>query len=245
MTISISKASAADTTRTRAMSKKSSTGKRPEKKGGKFFPALCNIIGTFLLLLVIAVSLPLTLPRLLGVEAYHVETGSMEPAIPVGSLVYVDPVSPETLEPGDIVAFRSNETVITHRVVENHYFYSELITKGDANEKEDINPVRYDEVIGRVTVHFPVIGRFLSIYELPVTRIYMLCLAACGVMLNVLAGRIRTRQEQKFQEQLEEYDRRRAKKARADLDEVYKGESLPPSQQRETASSGKAKGGKK
>ena len=227
------------------MSKKSSTGKRPEKKGGKFFPALCNIIGTLLLLLVIAVSLPLTLPRLLGVEAYHVETGSMEPAIPVGSLVYVDPVSPETLEPGDIVAFRSNETVITHRVVENHYFYSELITKGDANEKEDINPVRYDEVIGRVTVHFPVIGRFLSIYELPVTRIYMLCLAACGVMLNLLAGRIRTRQEQKFQEQLEEYDRRRAKKARADLDAVYKGESLPPSQQRETTSSGKAKGGKK
>ena len=102
------------------MSKKSSTGKRPEKKGGKFFPALCNIIGTLLLLLVIAVSLPLTLPRILGIEAYHVETGSMEPAIPVGSLVYVDPVSPETLEPGDIVAFRSNETVITHRVVENH-----------------------------------------------------------------------------------------------------------------------------
>ena len=210
------------------MSKKSSTGKRPEKKGGKFFPALCNIIGTFLLLLVIAVSLPLTL-------AYHVETGSMEPAIPVGSLVYVDPVSPETLEPGDIVAFRSNETVITHRVVENHYFYSELITKGDANEKEDINPVRYEEVIGRVTVHFPVIGRFLSIYALPVTRIYMLCLAACGVMLNLLAGRIRTRQEQKFQEQLEEYDRRRAKKARADLDAVYKGESLPPSQQRDSS----------
>jgi len=218
------------------MSKTSSSVKRPEKKGGKFFPALCNVIGTLLLLLVIAVSLPLALPRFLGVEAYHVETGSMEPAIPAGSLVYVDPVSPETLEPGDVVAFYSKDTVITHRVVENHYFYSELITKGDANEKEDIKPVRYDEVIGRVTVHFPVIGRFLSVYALPVSKIYLLCLAACGVMLNVLAGRIRTRHEQKFQEELEEYDRRRAKKARADLDEVYKGDSLPPSR--------KAKGGK-
>ena len=66
-----------------------------------------------------------------------------------------------------------------------------------------------------------------------------------ALLIYTIAGRIRTRQEQKFQEQLEEYDRRRAKKARADLDEVYKGESLPPSQQRETASSGKAKGGKK
>ena len=204
------------------MSKKSSAVKRPEKKGGKFFPALCNVIGTLLLLLVIAVSLPLALPRFLGVEAYHVETGSMEPAIPVGSLVYVDPVSPDTLEPGDIVAFYSGETVITHRVVENHYFYNELITKGDANEKEDINPVRYDEVIGRVTVHFPVLGRFLSVYAMPVSKVYLLCLAACGVMLNVLAGRIRTRHEQKFQEALEEYDRMRAKKARDEMDKVVK-----------------------
>ena len=219
------------------MSKTSSANRRPEKKGGKFFPALCNIIGTLLLLLVIAVSLPLALPRFLGYEAYHVETGSMEPAIPVGSLVYVDPVSPETLEPGDVVAFRSGETVITHRVVENHYFYNELITKGDANEKEDINPVRYDEVVGRVTVHFPVLGRFLSVYALPVSKVYLLALAACGVMLNVLAGRIRTRHEQKFQEALEEYDRRRAKKARADLDKVYKEDSF--------SDSPPARGGKK
>ena len=204
------------------MSKKSSSLRRPVKKGGKFFPALCNIIGTLLLLLVIAVSLPLALPRFLGYEAYHVETGSMEPAIPAGSLVYVDPVSPNTLEPGDIVAFYSNETVITHRVVENHYLYNELLTKGDANEKEDINPVRYDEVIGRVTVHFPVLGRFLSVYAMPVSKVYLLCLAACGVMLNVLAGRIRVRHEQKFREQLEEYDRRRAKKAKAEMEEVYK-----------------------
>ena len=219
------------------MSKTSSANRRPEKKGGKFFPALCNIIGTLLLLLVIAVSLPLALPRFLGYEAYHVETGSMEPAIPVGSLVYVDPVSPETLEPGDVVAFRSGETVITHRVVENHYFYNELITKGDANAKEDINPVRYDEVVGRVTVHFPVLGRFLSVYTLPVSKVYLLALAACGVMLNVLAGRIRTRHEQKFQEALEEYDRRRAKKAREDLDKVYKEDSF--------SDSPPARGGKK
>ena len=204
------------------MSKKSSSVRRPVKKGGKFFPALCNILGTLLLLLVIAVSLPLALPRFLGYEAYHVETGSMEPAIPAGSLVYVDPVLPRTLEPGDVVAFYSNETVITHRVVENHYFFQELLTKGDANEKEDINPVRYDEVIGRVTVHFPVLGRFLSVYAMPVSKVYLLCLAACGVMLNVLAGRIRVRHEQKFREQLEEYDRRRAKKAKAEMEEVYK-----------------------
>ncbi len=194
---------------------------RYKSEGGKFLPALCNILGTLLLLSVIAVSVPLALPRFLGYEAYHVETGSMEPAIPAGSLIYVDPVSPNTLEPGDIVAFYSGETVVTHRVVENHYLANELITKGDANEKEDINPVAYDKVIGRVTIHFPVIGSFLSIYSLPATKLYLLCLAACGVMFNVLAGRMRVRQEQKFQEALEEYDRKREKKARAEMDKVY------------------------
>lgn len=202
-------------------SKNASASKRPVKKGGKFLPALCNILGTLLLLSVIAVSVPLALPRFLGYEAYHVETGSMEPAIPAGSLIYVDPVSPNTLESGDIVAFYSGETVVTHRVVENHYLANELITKGDANEKEDINPVAYDKVIGRVTIHFPVIGSFLSIYSLPAAKLYLLCLAACGVMFNVLAGRMRVRQEQKFQEALEEYDRKREKKARAEMDKVY------------------------
>ena len=201
--------------------KKNAASRRPVKKGGKFLPALCNILGTLLLLLVIAVSIPLALPRFLGYEAYHVGTGSMEPAIPTGSLIYVDPVSPRTLEPGDIVAFYSGETVITHRVVENHYFFNELITKGDSNEKEDIKPVSYDDVIGRVTVHFPVIGSFLSIYSMPAAKIYLLCLAACGVMFNVLAGRMRVRQEQKFREALEAYDRKREKKARAEMDRVY------------------------
>ena len=40
-------------------------------------------------------------------------------------------------------------------------------------------------------------------------------------MFNVLAGRMRVRQEQKFQEALEEYDRKREKKARAEMDKVY------------------------
>ena len=72
-----------------------------------------------------------------------------------------------------------------------------------------------------------------------------LLLADTGERQKIFRELFHTGYYQKFQEQLEEYDRRRAKKARADLDEVYKGESLPPSQQRETTSSGKAKGGKK
>ena len=35
----------------------------------------------------------------------------------------------------------------------------EFITRGDANEKEDIAPVPYGSLIGVVTSHFPVLGK--------------------------------------------------------------------------------------
>ena len=46
-------------------------------------PALCNIVGTFILLSVIITCLPATVPRLLGYEVYNVVSGSMQPEIPV------------------------------------------------------------------------------------------------------------------------------------------------------------------
>ena len=70
------------------------TQNRPEKRGGKFIPALCSILGTLILLAVILGALPLALPRLFGYEAYSVVSGSMEPALPVGSVVYVEPADP-------------------------------------------------------------------------------------------------------------------------------------------------------
>ena len=55
---------------------------RSGTEGGSFFPALCNFIGTLILLLVIAVSVPLSLPRYLGYEVFNVVSGSMAPEIP-------------------------------------------------------------------------------------------------------------------------------------------------------------------
>ena len=50
---------------------------------------LCNAAGTAVLVLLILACLPLTLPRLAGYRLYTVISGSMEPEIPVDSLVLV------------------------------------------------------------------------------------------------------------------------------------------------------------
>ena len=202
--------------------KRKPSARRPVKKGGKFFPALCNIIGTLILIAVIATSLPLTVPRLLGFEIYSVVSGSMEPALPMGSIVYVEHVEPETVEPGDIIAYNVDGSVITHRVMENHFVEGEYVTKGDANEKEDFSNVHYRDLIGRVKYHFPVIGHYLMLYSQQVTKVYLLALAACGVMFNMLAGSIRKKNEEKFRRQLEKYDKRREVQLREKVDEVIK-----------------------
>ena len=68
-----------------------SSGTKKQKqtgKGGKFLPALCGFLGTLILTAVILSALPLTIPRLMGYEIYTVVSGSMEPTLPVDSLVY-------------------------------------------------------------------------------------------------------------------------------------------------------------
>ncbi len=100
------------------------------KRSKKWIPLLCNLLGCLLLVAVILISLSLTLPNALGYEMYHVISGSMEPTLPVGSLIYVEILTPEEIQAEDIIAFRSEGTVITHRVLRNRMVEGEFVTKG-------------------------------------------------------------------------------------------------------------------
>lgn len=160
----------------------------------KMLPGLCNLLGTLILLLIIAVCVPLAFPRYAGYEVYEVVSGSMEPEIPVGSVVYVKYVVPDDIAEEEVIAFQSNSSVIVHRVIQNKVVEGEFITKGDANAAEDLRAVPYSDLIGRVEYHFPVIGRLMSLYTMRIGKIYLLLIAACGVMLNMLAGNMRRRQ---------------------------------------------------
>ena len=133
-----------------------------ENKTGCFLAAKgMQVLGTGLLIALVLVCLPLTLPRMFGYHIYSVISGSMEPEIPVGSLLYIKETEPEGMEEGEVIAFYGMAdagAIITHRVVENRVVMGELITKGDANEKEDIRPVPYGNVIGTVVRTIPGAG---------------------------------------------------------------------------------------
>ena len=56
---------------------------------------ICRLLGCIILIVVIGALLPITLPHYMGYEIFNVVSGSMEPDIPVGSIIYVKPVEPK------------------------------------------------------------------------------------------------------------------------------------------------------
>ncbi len=173
-------------------------------KGGGVLALLCNVLGVLLIVAVIALAAPLTVPRLLGFEVYEVVSGSMEPAISTGSAVYAKQVEPTSVTEGDIIAFLDKGGVVVHRVAVNRSSTGEFVTKGDANPIEDFEPVPYDNLLGRVEFVVPFVGSFMTLYAGVVGKVYLLLAAACGVMLIVLGGCMRATRRSREQELIDE-----------------------------------------
>ena len=155
-----------------------------------------RLLGTCILLLVIAVTASVVIPQFRGFDVYHIVSGSMEPEIPVGSVVYIDTkIPPEDIAEKDIIAFQSGDSLVVHRVTKNQTVEGYFNTKGDANEGEDLTEVDYDQYVGRVIRHFPYIGQIMMIFTTSIGKISVLCFAACGALLNILAGTLARRQD--------------------------------------------------
>lgn len=147
--------------------------------------AICSALGAAMLLILVTVCLPLTVPRAMGYELYTVISGSMEPSIPVGSLVYIRGEKPENVKKEDVIAFygaKDSNAIITHRVVENRVVMGEFITKGDANKTNDMNPIPYENFIGKVVLDIPAIGYAAQMITSPEGKI-----AAGAVIFAALA----------------------------------------------------------
>lgn len=162
-----------------------------DKKRKNPLAVICSALGTILLIVVIAACIPLTVPRLMGYQIYTVVTGSMEPEIPVGSMVYVKSINPKELQEKDVVAFyggRDTNAIITHRVVDNNEISGQITTKGDANKTEDMNPVSYSDVIGIVEYTIPKAGALAQAFTSSKGKIAAACVVGAAVILHIVAS---------------------------------------------------------
>lgn len=117
----------------------------------------------------------LILPRLLGYQSLAVLSGSMEPKMKTGSIVLAKETDVEDIVIGDVITYRLSErTMVTHRVTKVDKEKEEFTTKGDANNSEDVEPVPFRDVVGKVTCCIPMIG-YLSIYAKTPLGIAAIC----------------------------------------------------------------------
>ena len=81
-------------------------------------------------------------PQMYPFQSFYVRSGSMTPAIPVGSLVIATRTSADRLQVGDVIVFERPDrrgTMVVHRIfaVEQTPSGRAFLTKGDANGSPD------------------------------------------------------------------------------------------------------------
>jgi signal peptidase len=120
--------------------------------------------------LAIAVLLPLAVlfgsAFLMGMRFQPLESGSMEPRFPIGSLALVAPIDAAEVEPGMTIVFTDPQDpsrLIAHRAVKQLPGDPPAWqTKGDANVDVDSLPVHASMVRGRVAWSIPGLGSVVS-----------------------------------------------------------------------------------
>lgn len=126
---------------------------------------LATIFYTLFIALVVGIAgllLGTMLPIPGNIEVKIVKSGSMEPEIGTGSLVVVKPAV--VYKKGDIITFgkdTKSDIPTTHRIIAVNA-NGTFVTKGDANEEQDTQPIARSEVIGKVLISIPGAGYVLD-----------------------------------------------------------------------------------
>jgi signal peptidase len=169
---------------------------------------LANRLTTLAFVIAVVVVGLMLVPGLLGLQRYAIVSGSMEPTIPKGSVVYDELVPVEDLRVGDVITFVPPPEYhisqpVTHRIVEietgkeNSTAPGKLTfrTKGDANEAMDAWTMVLDQPRQtRVAHHLPWIGyvyialgqRWVQLLVVGIPA--LLIIVVLGVSLWRLAG---------------------------------------------------------
>ncbi len=138
---------------------------------------------------------------LFGYRLYYIVTGSMEPTIPVGSLIVVKLDEDTLYEVGEVITFVSQDAAIsgyanTHRVVaveeiDGGTYYT---TKGDANNSADTLLVPQEDVIGKMVLQIGAAVQAGSFLAFVGTRWgFVLCVIAPVLLVTMFCLRDFTR----------------------------------------------------
>lgn len=92
-----------------------------------------------------------------------VQSGSMEPNLPVGSIAIYRQTN--DYHPGEVIAYERDKNLVLHRIEDSLEQSAETtiyLTHGDANDSTLIEPVYARQVKGELVGHIPQLGYLFS-----------------------------------------------------------------------------------
>lgn len=140
----------------------------------------------------------LALLGLFGIHPLLVQSGSMEPEYPVGSVIYVKSVDKAGLSNGDVVTFYlpDEETLVTHRIVRVDEEQEAIYTKGDANELEDQAATPFSRIVGVPVICVPWLGYLAGYLASGMGKVGIILLVVLVCLLSWMEGALVREQEE-------------------------------------------------
>lgn len=112
-----------------------------------------------ILYLLILLYLIIFVPIFWGYKPLVVISGSMEPILKVGGILYYEKYDINDFKKGDILVYKTKKHIVSHRVVKR--VNNGFITKGDANKTIDRKVVKSTQILGKGTnFSIPYIGYY-------------------------------------------------------------------------------------
>lgn len=126
-------------------------------------------------------------------KAYVITTNSMEPELKKDDVVVIKKAKADNLKQGDIITFKQNGETITHRIVqiddiEDGKLY---ITKGDNNNVQDEQGLRFDQIEGKLVIKIPQLGKMVASFKNGIIIVLVLLISAI-IYLNRITAKERS-----------------------------------------------------
>ncbi len=120
-----------------------------------------------------------------GLSYRVIISGSMSGTIEVNDMIVT--CKQKEYEVGDIVTFKHGKSLTTHRIVGEAD--GGFITKGDANNTEDLDVLKPENIVGKVVFVIPKIGAAMEFMQKPLGMLILIVVGFAVLIIPELLGK--------------------------------------------------------
>lgn len=124
---------------------------------------------------------------LFGFKAYIITTDSMKPSINKEDVVIVKKEKEDKFNIGDVITFKKDNKVITHRItnIEEQDGKKIYTTKGDNNNLEDHEKIDYSIIEGKNILTIPKLGYVVNILENQIVFLFIVLMLLILIFFKI------------------------------------------------------------